>query len=133
MKKLTIAVDFDGICVHDEFPHVGADMFGAELALKKLQSDGHHIILWTCREHFPYHGVDDVLQLAIDWFTKRDISLYAINGNPDMILEHDYPIARKCHADVLIDDHALFIPRLPNGDIDWHSIYKEITRLSNEG
>ena len=49
-----------------------------------------------------------------------------------MILEHDYPIARKCHADVLIDDHALFIPRLPNGDIDWHSIYKEITRLANE-
>jgi hypothetical protein len=70
--------------------------------------------------------------LAIDWFTKRDISLYAINGNPDMILEHDYPIARKCYADVLIDDHALFIPRLPNGDIDWHSIYKEITRLANE-
>lgn len=130
MKKLIIAVDFDGTCVHNEFPHVGADMFGAELALKRLQADGHHIILWTCREHFAFQGVDDVLQLAIDWFDKRGIKLYAINGNPDSVLKHDYPIARKCSADVYIDDHCLFMPRTPAGDIDWHAVYMEIKRIA---
>lgn len=129
MKRLTIAVDFDGTCVHDAFPHVGRDMFGAELALKRMMDDGHRLILWSCREHFPYMDVPDVLDVAMKWFEDRGIKLWAINGNPEMIL-HDYPIARKCHADIVIDDHAIGIPRLSNGDIDWHLIYSEVKRLS---
>ena len=129
MKQFTIAVDFDGTCVHDAFPHVGADMFGAELALKRLVEDGHRIILWTCREHTAYLTVPDTLQLAIDWFTKKGITLYAINGNPDMTMQ-GFPLCRKCHCDILIDDKSLFIPRCNNGDLDWHTIYTEIKRLS---
>lgn len=132
MKQLTIAVDFDGTCVHDKFPYVGADMFGAELALKRLVEDGHKIILWTCREHFPYGGVDDVLELALEWFRKKDIPLYAVNGNPDMTLQ-GYPIARKCHADIIIDDHALFTPYTMNGDIDWCAIYRAIKLIAAQG
>lgn len=129
MKRLTIAVDFDGTCVHSEFPHVGRDMFGAELALKRMMDDGHRLILWTCREHFPYMDVPDILDLAIKWFEDRGIKLWAINGNPEMI-QYNYPIARKCHADIVIDDHAIGIPRLSNGDIDWRLIYSEVKRLS---
>lgn len=131
MRQLTIAVDFDGTCVHSEFPHVGPDMFGAELALKKLAQDGHRIILWTCREHFPYGGVNDVLEPAIEWFRKKNIPLYAINGNPDMTLQ-GFPIARKCHADVIIDDRSLFIPRTQTGDIDWCAIYREIKLMAED-
>lgn len=68
MKSLSIAVDFDGACVRGKYPLVGPDMLGAALALQLLVSDGHKLILWTCREHAAYKGVDDVLQLALDWY-----------------------------------------------------------------
>lgn len=125
-KTFTIAVDFDGTCVKDDFPRVGKDMFGAEIALKKLVADGHKIILWTCREHHSsFDGVEDTLQLAIDWFKRKGIPLFSINGNPEMI---DFPICRKCHADFMIDDHAVGVPRCENGDLDWFQIYRIIKR-----
>lgn len=91
MKQFTIAVDFDGTCVEERFPHVGPD----------------------------------TLQLAIDWFDKKGIPLYGINENPDMNAL-DYPKSRKCHADFVIDDHSVCIPRCMNGDLNWYAIYQAI-------
>ena len=125
----TIAVDFDGTCVQSDFPRVGPDIFGAAIALKKLVADGHRIILWTCREHSSFGGVEDTLQLAIDWFVRKGIPLFAVNGNPEMI---DFPICRKCHADFLIDDHAVGLPKTGDGAPDWFRIYREI-RLATIG
>lgn len=126
-KTFTVAVDFDGTCVTDEFPRVGKDIFGAEIALKKLVADGHRIILWTCREHSSFGGVEDTLQLAIDWFERKGIPLFGHNDNPEMI---DYPICRKCHADFVIDDHAVGVPRTGDGNLDWFQIYR-IIRLAS--
>lgn len=129
---LTIAVDFDGTCVRDAFPNIGKEIFGAVIALKKMVADGHKLILWTCREHSAYKGVADTLQLALDWFEKKEIPLYAVNGNPMM---YDYPVCRKCHADLVIDDHAVGIPKTGDGDPDWFLIYnlvkQEELRLSH--
>lgn len=129
MKQFTIAVDFDGTCVEERFPHVGPDIFGAEMALKKLVFDGHKLLLWTCREHNSYKDVPDTLQLAIDWFDKKGIPLYGINENPDMNAL-DYPRSRKCHADFVIDDHSICIPRCTNGDLNWYAIYQAIRLAS---
>lgn len=132
MKSLTIAVDFDGTCVHGKYPLVGPDMLGAALALQLLVSDGHKLILWTCREHAAYKDVEDVLQLALGWFDTRGIELYAVNDNPDHFAAHNYPKSRKFFADVYIDDHSLFLPRLRGGDLDWYAIYKEIKRIADD-
>lgn len=124
-KKFTIAVDFDGTCVEEAWPNIGKDIFGAVIALKKLVADGHKIILWTCREHSSFGGVEDTLQLAIDWFERKGIPLYAVNGNPDVV---GLPISRKMSADIYIDDHCLGIPRGDDGNLDWFQIYRIVKK-----
>lgn len=120
-KTFTIAVDFDGTCVEEDFPRVGRDIFGAVIALKKMVADGHRIILWTCREHSSFDGVEDTLQLAIDWFQRKGIPLFAVNGNPEVV---GFPISRKMSADILIDDHSLGLPVGDDGLPDWFRIYQ---------
>lgn len=119
---ISIAVDFDGTCVEEDFPHVGKDIFGAVIALKKMVADGNRIILWTCREHSSFGGVEDTLQLAIDWFNRKGIPLFGVNGNPDPSLAN-LPLCRKMSADVFIDDHAVGLPVDGEGHPDWFRIY----------
>lgn len=130
-KTFTIAVDFDGTCVEEDFPRVGKDIFGAVIALKKLIADGHRIILWTCREHSAYSGVEDTLQLAIDWFNKKGIPLFGVNGNPDLSLT-EFPLCRKMSADIFIDDHGLGIPKTANGSLDWFQVYRLVRQKQLE-
>lgn len=120
-KTFTIAVDFDGTCVEENFPRVGKDVFGAVIALKKMVADGHRIILWTCREHSAYDGIEDTLQLAEDWFKRKGIPLFAVNGNPEVI---GFPTSRKMSADMFIDDHAVGLPKTSEGHPDWFQIYR---------
>ena len=46
-KTLTLAIDFDGTIVEDAYPKVGKAKIFAFETLKKLQQDGHRLILWT--------------------------------------------------------------------------------------
>ena len=46
---MIIAVDFDGTVVEHDFPEIGKAVPGALEGLKKLQSAGHRLVLWTCR------------------------------------------------------------------------------------
>jgi len=48
-NTLIIAVDFDGTIVEDAYPKVGKPILFAFETLKKLQEDGHRLILWTYR------------------------------------------------------------------------------------
>ena len=62
-ENMVIYLDWDGVCVEDEFPRLGADKEGAVETLKDLVDAGYRIVLWTCREshsHLPdlAHGID---------------------------------------------------------------------------
>jgi len=46
---LTIAVDFDGTIVENKYPQIGKPIIFALETLKKLQEEGHLLILWTYR------------------------------------------------------------------------------------
>ena len=48
-NSLTIAVDFDGTIVENRFPEIGKPILFAFESLKKLQDEGHRLILWTYR------------------------------------------------------------------------------------
>ena len=125
---MIIGIDFDGTCVRSAFPYVGESMPGCVETLRYFIQCGHKLILWSCREYAEYQGVN-LLKQALNWFRHNKIELYAVNENPD-IRQYGYPVSRKCHVDLIIDDHALFIPKKSNGDLDWKKIREEVDRLS---
>ncbi len=118
MRKMTIAVDFDGVCITNDWPNKGKDI-GAQDVLRKLIESGHDIMLYTCRQD---HDEDRTLRTkdgyiielpagkhlseALDWFGKNSIPIVGVNYNP---IEEEFDVY-KPHFDMLIDDKALGIP-----------------------
>ena len=90
-----IAIDFDGTCVTQNYPHIGADVPGAVEALQQLNALGVKLILWTCRSGQP-------LDRAVQWFSEREITLFGVNHNPDL----PWP-SPKIYADYYFDDKTL--------------------------
>ena len=111
-NPLIIAVDFDGTIVEDAFPKVGEPMIFAFDTLKRLQSEGHRLILWTYRS-------GKRLDEAVAFCKENDIEFYAVNKNfPEE--EYDEKYSRKIHADLFIDDRNV------GGFLGWTAIYKSI-------
>lgn len=112
-NRLTIAIDFDGTIVEDDYPNIGKPRIFAFETLKKLQEDGHRLILWTYRS-----GVR--LEETIDFCTKNDIHFYAVNKSfPEE--QFDYTKSRKILADLFIDDRNI------GGVMGWGEIYQMLT------
>ncbi len=115
---LIIAIDFDGTIVEDAYPKVGKPLTFAIETIKKLQSEGHRLILWTYRN-------GRKLQEAVDFCTENGIEFYAVNKNyPEE--EFDGKISRKIHADLFIDDRNV------GGFLGWTEIYKLIFNYEPE-
>lgn len=109
MDKKTIAVDFDGTIVTNAYPDIGKPMIFAFDTLKKLQNEGHLLILWTYRS-------GKKLEEAVDFCAKNGITFYAINKSyPEE--EMSNAISRKINADLFIDDRNI------GGMIGWGEIY----------
>ncbi|QYA24134.1 hydrolase [Gramella sp. MT6] len=114
-NSLTLAVDFDGTIVENRFPEIGKPILFAFESLKKLQDEGHRIILWTYR-----HG--ESLEEAVKFCEKNGLKFYAVNKSyPEE--EFDDTISRKILADIFIDDRNL------GGMKGWGEIFQS---LSNE-
>ena len=71
-ETITIAIDFDGTIVEDNYPSIGKPLLFAFDALKKLQEKGHRLILWTYR-----HG--ETLDEAVEFCKENGITFYAVN------------------------------------------------------
>ena len=113
-----IAIDFDGTIVEDAYPKIGKPMIFAFDTIKKLQSEGHRLILWTYRN-------GKKLQEAVDFCKENGIEFYAVNKNyPEE--EFDGKISRKINADLFIDDRNV------GGFLGWTEIYKQIFNYEPE-
>jgi len=111
--KLIIAVDFDGTIVEDAYPKIGKPRIFAFETLKRLQDDGHRLILWTyrCGKH---------LEEAVAFCKKNGIEFYAVNQSfPEE--QFDNTKSRKIYADLFIDDRNI------GGVMGWGEIYQLIT------
>ncbi len=112
-NRLTIAVDFDGTIVEDAYPKIGKPRIFAFETLKKLQQDGHRLILWTYR-----HGTR--LQEAVDFCRSNGIEFYAVNASfPEE--KFDDTVSRKIHCDLFIDDRNI------GGVLGWGEVYQILT------
>ena len=109
-ETYTIAVDFDGTIVEDEYPGIGKPQLFAFDTLKKLQEKGHRLILWTYRNG---KHLDD----AVAFCEKHGITFYAVNKSfPEESYDPKY--SRKINADYFIDDRNI------GGLVGWGEIYQ---------
>jgi len=117
-KHLIIAIDFDGTIVEDAYPNIGKPMIFAFETMKKLQSEGHRLILWTYRS-------DRKLQEAVDFCKQQGLEFYAINKSyPEE--EFDGKISRKIHATFFVDDRNI------GGFIGWTAVHKLLLNYEPE-
>lgn len=115
---LTIAVDFDGTLVENRYPEIGKPIMFAFETLKKLQQEGHQLILWTYRS-------GEKLEEAVNYCRKKGITFYAVNKSyPEEVYEEE--ISRKILADLFIDDRNI------NGLPPWGEIYHTLTTATPE-
>lgn len=96
---MIIAIDFDGVCVTNEFPKVGYDI-GAVPILQGLVAKGHKLILLTSR-------YDQTLKDAENWFMAYGIPLFGINRNP---IQWKFSKSPKVYADLYIEDRGFGCP-----------------------
>ncbi|MCH8554965.1 MAG: hydrolase [Schleiferiaceae bacterium] len=109
-----IAVDFDGTIVEDRYPDIGKPMLFAFETLKRMQEDGHRLILWTYRS-------GKKLQEAVDFCKKNGIEFYAVNKSyPDEEDVIDTSVSRKIAADLFVDDRNI------GGFPGWGAVYQQL-------
>lgn len=109
MQPYTIAFDFDGTLCKGTFPLIGEPRMWLISYAKHMQSLGHKIILWTCRENCGgiYFPDKRYLDEAVEWCKQYDLVFDAVNKN---IEEDKYPneiFSRKVFADYYIDDKSV--------------------------
>ncbi|MGB2231437.1 MAG: BT0820 family HAD-type phosphatase [Flavobacteriaceae bacterium] len=109
-QSLIIAVDFDGTIVEDAYPEIGKPKLFAFDTLKKLQNEGHRLILWTYRS-------GKKLEEAVQFCESNGINFYAINASYEDE-EIDSEKSRKIHADIFIDDRNV------GGFIGWGNVHQ---------
>ncbi|MBQ4161836.1 MAG: hypothetical protein IJD84_02930 [Parabacteroides sp.] len=118
---MVIAIDFDGTIVKHRYPAIGEELPFAIETLKRLQKDGHKLILWSVRE-------GRLLEEAVSFCRERGLEFYAVNRDyPEEEKERNNHFSRKLKADLFIDDRNL------GGLPDWDTIYDMVTnKLSYE-
>ena len=81
--------------------------------LKRLQEDGHRLILWTYRSGLR-------LEEAVKFCNDYGIQFYAVNKSfPEE--QFDYTKSWKIYADLFIDDRNI------GGVLGWGEVYQMIT------
>ena len=111
-ETITIAVDFDGTIVEDNYPKIGKEKLFAFDTLKKLQEKGHRLILWTYRN-------GKALDEAVAFCKENGIVFYAVNKSfPEE--DFDLKYSRKINADLFIDDRNV------GGFLGWGEIYQNL-------
>lgn len=101
MSKKIFAVDFDGFLVEDKWPEVGAPIQRNIDLVKGLKSEGHKIILWTCRKG---KQLSEAVQ-TMGFY--HDVKFDAVNENLPEIIEKYKGDSRKITADFYLDDRSM--------------------------
>lgn len=97
MNRKILAVDFDNTLFITDYPTILEPIWEVINYVKKRQTEGYILILWTCR-----HNDEDIKQ-AITACKNVSIEFDYINENVPELIEK-YGDCRKIACDELIDD-----------------------------
>ena len=119
MKKLVIAIDFDGTIVTNKYPNIGYLKRNAKEVINKLYDEGHDIIINSCRQ-----GREE--REMVEFLIDNEIKFDEVNENLCYRIEEYENDCRKIGADVYIDDKAY-----PCNILNWNEIYNFVSRKAN--
>lgn len=119
MKKLVIAIDFDGTIVTDKYPDIGYLKRNAKEVINELYDQGHDIIINSCRQ-----GKEE--REMVEFLIDNEIKFTAVNENLSYRIEEYGNDCRKIGADVYIDDKAY-----PCNIMNWIDIGRFIKHKAN--
>ena len=123
MKRIAVAIDFDGTLCEDKFPDIGKAKEEAIEFCWWCRDRNISLILWTCRT-----GKD--LEQALWWSKLNWLYFDEVNQNLSDWVESfkeyrpEVPAdCRKVAADVYVDDKA------NGGAIEWEKIKEQLNTL----
>jgi hydroxymethylpyrimidine pyrophosphatase-like HAD family hydrolase len=119
---MIIAVDFDGTICEHRFPEIGAPVADAITWMRRWQSAGIQLVLWTVRG-------GEALQLAVDYCQQNGVIFDGINANVTNIFLKEF--SNKIYADLYVDDRAVGCPLCKNPGsqavvVDWNDVGPKI-------
>ena len=122
LKNVPICVDFDGTIVEHNYPLIGDPVPMAIETLKKYQSAGALLILFTMRS-------DKTLSEAVKYCNDNGIQFHGINRNPSQTWTN----SPKAYGEMYIDDAAVGCPLIYQKGkrpmVDWLEIDKLINKI----
>jgi hypothetical protein len=131
MSNTAIAIDFDGTIAEHRYPDIGKPVPGAFKWMKEFQKLGAKLLLYTMR--CDSSGEGPVLTDAINFCKANGIIFDGINTNPG---QRSWSCSPKCHAQIFIDDHGVFIPLIQpisgRAYVDWEKVGPECVRIIND-
>lgn len=99
------AVDFDGTLCVEDYPNAERPKLNVINYIKRLQKQGHTIILWTCR-------VEPYLSEAVEFCKRYGLEFDYINNNSKERIKLFKNDCRKIYADYYIDDKAVNVKEI---------------------
>lgn len=124
-----VCVDFDGTIVDHRFPDMGEPVPGAIKWLKRLNSYGVKIILFTMRSDSEMFKT--ALTEAVEYLERNGVILFAVNKNPNQL---SWTTSPKAYAHLYIDDSAFGCPLIhPKGFsrpcVDWNKVGPKVEHI----
>lgn len=123
-----VCIDFDGTIVDHRYPDIGEPVPGAIKWLRKLQSSGALLILYTMRADDPGR---ELLSDAVRYLQEEGIELFGINRNPH---QDSWTSSPKAYGELYIDDAAFGCPLIfPKGFarpcVDWKKVGPHVEHM----
>lgn len=117
---MIIAIDFDGTIVDHQYPKVGIESPGAFHWMRRFQSLGAKLILYTMRSDGRKDGLTP-LSDAVDICKRNGIEFWQVNENKEQL---DWTKSPKVYANRYIDDLSVGTPMISHPEtgrmvVDW--------------
>lgn len=112
IRVKTIALDFDGTCVQNDYPNIGDRIGSTKYLIEAHQAFHIEYMLWTMRTDTP-------LANAMLWLEAEGIPVCSVNVNRT---QHYWSTSPKRYANLYIEDTALGIPQCFDAKkpyVDW--------------